>query len=42
MYQKFVAEPKQEDAANELFVAQQNFRKRLMMRQEQKQILYLI
>ena len=27
MYQKFVAEPKQEDAANELFVAQQNFQK---------------
>jgi tetratricopeptide (TPR) repeat protein len=27
MYQKFVAEPKQEEAANELFVAQQNFQK---------------
>lgn len=26
MYQKFVAEPKQEEAANELFVAQQNFK----------------
>ncbi len=27
MYQKFIAEPKQEEAANELFVAQQNFQK---------------
>ncbi|MGV3696383.1 tetratricopeptide repeat protein [Flavobacterium sp.] len=27
LYQKFIAEPKQEDAANELFVAQQNFQK---------------
>ena len=27
MYQKFVAEPKQDEAANELFVAQQNFQK---------------
>jgi len=27
MYQKFVAEPKQQDAAEELFVAQQNFQK---------------
>jgi tetratricopeptide (TPR) repeat protein len=27
LYQKFVAEPKQEEAANELFVAQQNFQK---------------
>jgi tetratricopeptide (TPR) repeat protein len=27
MYQKFVAEPKQDDAANELFVSQQNFQK---------------
>ena len=27
LYQKFVAEPNQEDAANELFVAQQNFQK---------------
>lgn len=27
MYHKFVAEPKQEDAANELFVSQQNFQK---------------
>lgn len=25
VYQKFIAEPKQEDAANEMFVAQQNF-----------------
>ena len=27
MYQKFIAEPKQQDAAEELFVAQQNFQK---------------
>ena len=27
LYQKFIAEPKQEEAANELFVAQQNFQK---------------
>ncbi len=27
MYQKFIAEPKQDEAANELFVAQQNFQK---------------
>jgi tetratricopeptide (TPR) repeat protein len=27
MYQKFIAEPKQQDAAKELFVAQQNFQK---------------
>ena len=27
MYQKFIAEPNQEEAANELFVAQQNFQK---------------
>lgn len=27
LFQKFVAEPKQDDAANELFVAQQNFQK---------------
>jgi tetratricopeptide (TPR) repeat protein len=27
LYQKYVAEPKQDDAANELFVAQQNFQK---------------
>ena len=27
MYQKFIAEPKQEEAASELFVAQQNFQK---------------
>ena len=27
LYQKFVAEPKQEEAANELFVVQQNFQK---------------
>jgi tetratricopeptide (TPR) repeat protein len=27
MYQKFIAEPKQEEAAKELFVAQQNFQK---------------
>jgi len=27
LYQKFIAEPKQEDAASELFVAQQNFQK---------------
>ncbi len=26
LYQKFIAEPKQEEAANELFVAQQNFK----------------
>ncbi|MEO5777872.1 MAG: tetratricopeptide repeat protein [Flavobacterium sp.] len=27
LYQKFIAEPKQEEAANELFIAQQNFQK---------------
>lgn len=27
LYQRFIAEPKQDDAANELFVAQQNFQK---------------
>ena len=27
MYQKFIAEPKQDEAANELFVAQQDFQK---------------
>ena len=27
LYQKFIAEPKQDEAANELFVAQQNFQK---------------
>jgi tetratricopeptide (TPR) repeat protein len=27
MYQKFIAEPKEDDAANEMFIAQQNFQK---------------